>query len=133
MMKIVIVIVIVIIIIISTQQSTHTIISIYYRIRESSQRSRHNKYPKSSKISPHSQIVNKIHFNIITLSMSKYQKLVLTSGVPTEIMRAFLKYLVRATSSDYPKRVTCYPAQSTAYKTPHGAVFVSSVLRSEHY
>jgi len=83
-----------------TERSRKTIVSTYYRIRESSQRSRHNKYPKSSKISPHSQIVNKTHFNVITLSMSKYQKRVLTSGVPTQIMRTFLKFLMRASRSD---------------------------------
>jgi hypothetical protein len=32
--------------------------------------------------------------------MSKYQKRVLTSGVPTQILRAFLKFLMRASSSD---------------------------------
>lgn len=98
---------IMIIIIISTEQTTKTIVSTNYRIRDSSPRSRHNKYLKSSKISPYSQIVNKIHFNIITFSISKYQKRVLTSEVPTQIMRAFLKCIMRDSSSDYPKRVMC--------------------------
>ena len=62
---------IIIITIISTEQTTKTLVPTNYRIRESSPRSRHNKYLKSSKLNPYSQIVNKTHFNIITFSISK--------------------------------------------------------------